>query len=163
MTSRTEFTAHPGRQEIRIDRIFDAPVELVFDTWIDPNLIPLWWGPAYLSTTVERMEPRPGGSWRIVQRDRKGNMHAFHGVYHAVETPRHIVNTFEYEGTPGHVVLDDLAFGAQGNQTRVTTLSIFQSVEDRDAMVQAGCESGVAETMSRMDALLIQQLARRKS
>ena len=109
------------------------------------------------------METRAGGSWRIVQRDPKGNVHSFHGVYHSVETPSRIVETFEYEGTPGHVVLDTVTFEALENQTMLTDLSVFQTVADRDAMVQSDCEQGVNETMRRMDALLAQQLSRRTS
>ncbi len=163
MSESTGFQALPGKQEILVTHVFDAPVELVFKTWIDPGQIPQWWGPAYLTTKVEHMEPRSGGSWRIVQRDPKGNVHGFHGMYHSVETPKRIVSTFEYEGAPGHVVLDTVNFEAQGNQTRLTDLSVFQTVADRDAMVQSDCEQGVNETMRRMDALLAQQLSRRTS
>ncbi len=163
MGKSTGFQALPGKQEILVTHVFDAPVERVFEAWVDPQLIPQWWGPAYLTTFVDRMETRTGGSWRIVQHDPKGNVHGFHGVYHSVETPNRIVETFEYEGTPGHVVLDTVNFEAQGNQTRVTDLSVFQTVADRDAMVESGCEQGVIETMGRMDALLLRQLSRRTS
>ncbi|MEO8333304.1 MAG: SRPBCC family protein [Gallionella sp.] len=154
MTTRTQIIAQPDRQEIIITRTFDAPVELVFKTWTDPKSIQLWWGPAYLSTSVGRMEVRNGGKWRIVQRDSQGNEHAFHGVYHAVDAPHRIVSTFEYEGTPGHVSLDTFTFEAQGGKTRYTGQSVFQSVADRDGMLRAGCESGMMETMDRMAELL---------
>src|SRR5437667_3602078 len=65
-----------GELEIVQERVFDAPRELVFTTLHDPDLIPKWWGPSYLTTTVEKMDVRPGGAWRYVQRAPDGGEHA---------------------------------------------------------------------------------------
>lgn len=157
MNKHTQLIAPPGSYEMRITRTFNAPVELVFKTWIDPKLIPQWWGPAYLATTVERMEPRDGGSYRIVQRAPDGKVHGFRGAYHTVSAPHLIISTFEYDGFPDHVSLDTYSFEKRGNKTNLTIHSVFQSVADRDAMVQSGCEAGVVEMMERMDILLLQQ------
>ena len=70
------------------------------------TLIPQWWGPARFTTTIDKLDVRPGGSWRFVQRDAAGNEYAFHGVYHEVVSPERIVDTFEFEGMPGHVSLE---------------------------------------------------------
>lgn len=153
---KPKITAPEGRAEIIVSHTFDAPAEAVFKAWTDPMLIPKWWGPARLSTMVDRMEAFAGGSWRFVQRDPNGHVHAFHGVYHAVEVPRRIVSTFEYEGTPGHVLLETTTFEAAGAKTLYTGLSVFQALGDRDAMWAAGCEAGMAETIARMDELLHQ-------
>jgi len=75
--SKTNIIAEPGKQEIVITRVFDAPRELVFKTITDPSLVPQWWGPKRFTTTVDKMEVRPGGQWRFVQRDADGNEHAF--------------------------------------------------------------------------------------
>lgn len=152
--SNTLFFAPPGCAELHITHLFDAPVELVFKTWLDPKLVAEWWGPAYLSTTVEHMEPRSGGSYRIIQRTPDGTAHGFRGVYHTVEAPNLIISTFEYDGFPHHVSLDSYRFEARGEQTLHTNFSVFQSLADRDGMLASGCESGVRETMSRMAALL---------
>lgn len=152
--SKTEFIAPPGVAELHIARLFDAPVELVFKTWLDPKLLPEWWGPAYLSTTVERMEPNSGGSYRILQHAPDGKVHGFRGVYHTVEAPHLIISTFEYDGFPHHVSLDTYRFEARGKQTLHTNTSVFQSLADRDGMVASNCEPGVRETMARMEKLL---------
>lgn len=154
--STTQFIAPPGSPELRISHWFDAPVDLVFNTWVDPQLMPQWWGPAYLETTVENMEPNNGGIYRIFQRAPDGKLHGFRGVYHTVEAPHLIISTFEYDGAPGHVSLDTYRFTAEGDKTFYTSVSIFQSLADRDAMLQADCESGVRETLERMDQLLQQ-------
>jgi uncharacterized protein YndB with AHSA1/START domain len=135
-------------------RTFDAPRELVFKTMNDPALIPQWWGPSYLTTTVEEMDVRPGGKWRYVQRAPDGGEHAFHGVYHEIKAPERVVCTFEYEGTPGHVLLETIRLEEADGKTKMIDQSVFQSVEDRDGMVQAGMESGATEMMDRLEGLL---------
>ena len=151
---KTNLIAEPRKQEIVVTRVFDAPRARVFKTMTDPALIPDWWGPKYLTTTVEQMDVRPGGVWRFVQRDADGNTYAFHGVYHEVVPPERLVYTFEFEGTPGHVLLETVTFEEQNGQTKVTDQSVFQSVKDRDGMLQSGMEQGAAESEDRLAALL---------
>jgi uncharacterized protein YndB with AHSA1/START domain len=152
--TKPDYTIEPGKQEIIMTRTFDAPRDLVFKTMTDPNLIPQWWGPRYLTTTVDEMDLRPGGRWRYVQRDPQGNEHAFHGVYHDITAPERLVFTFEYEGVPGHVLLDTVTLEELDGKTKLTDQSVFQSVADRDGMVQSGMESGATEMMDRLDELL---------
>lgn len=152
--TKPDYTIEPGKQEIVMTRTFDAPRDLVFKTMTDPNLIPRWWGPRYLSTKVDEMDVRPGGRWRYLQRDPQGNEHAFHGVYHDIAAPERLVFTFEYEGVPGHVLLDTVTLEEVDGKTRLTDQSVFQSVADRDGMVQSGMESGATETMDRLEELL---------
>jgi uncharacterized protein YndB with AHSA1/START domain len=154
LMSRTVITVEPGKQEITVSRIFDAPPDLVFRAWTDPLMIPRWWGPRYLTTTVDRLEARSGGSWRFVQRAPDGGEHAFHGVYHEVTAPRTIIGTFEYEGVPGHVALETETFEDLGGRTRVVGTSVFPTLEDRDGMVQSGMESGVIDSTERMVEVL---------
>ena len=152
--TKPDYTIEPGKQEIIMTRTFDAPRDLVFKTMTDPNLIPRWWGPRYLTTTVAEMDLRSGGRWRYVQRDPQGNEHVFHGVYHDITAPERLVFTFEYEGVPGHVLLDTVTLEELDGKTKLTDQSVFQSVADRDGMVQSGMESGATEMMDRLDELL---------
>jgi uncharacterized protein YndB with AHSA1/START domain len=155
--AKINLTAEPGRQEIVITREFDAPRELVFKAHTDPNLYTQWIGPRGLTTTVETFEPRNGGSWRYVQNDPNGNEYAFHGVNHEVTSPVRIIGTFEYEGLPekGHVILQTVKFDAlKGDRTKLVSQSVFQSVADRDGMLQSGMEAGVNDSYDRLDELL---------
>ncbi len=152
--SRTKFTAEPGKQEIVVTRIFDAPREKVFKASMDPKLIPQWWGPKRFTTKVDKMDVRPGGVWRFVHRDAEGNEYAFHGMYHEIVPNERVVDTFEFEGMPGHVSLETMTLEEQDGKTELTTRSVFQSVEDRDGMVGSDMEEGVAETMDRLAALV---------
>ncbi len=155
--NKTIITAEPGKQELFVIREFDAPRELVFKAFTDPQLYAQWLGPHGLSTTFEIFEPVSGGQWRFVQKDQDGNESRFHGVNHDVTAPERIIGTFEFEGLPdsGHVLLETTRFESlPGNRTRVISHSVFQSVEDRDGMVQAGMETGVVEGYERLDEIL---------
>ena len=148
------FRIEPGKQEIVMTRTFDAPRDLVFRTMTDPGLIPRWWGPRRLTTTVDEMEVRPGGKWRYVQHDPEGGEYSFHGVYHDITAPERLVFTFEYEGEPGHVLLETVTLEDVDGGTRLRDQSVFQSVADRDAMVRSGMEHGATETMDRLRELV---------
>lgn len=152
--TKLNLVAEPGKQEILITRVFDAPRDLVFKTATDPKLIPRWWGPKRYTTIVEGMDLRPGGVWRFIQRDKEGNQFAFSGVYHALVPPGRLVYTFEFEGMPGHVLLETVTFEEEDGRTKMTVKDVFQSVEDRDGMLKSGMEEGAAETMDRFAELL---------
>ncbi len=149
--------AEPAKQELTITREFDVPRELVFRAFTDPDLYVQWIGPRGLTTRLEIFEPRNGGSWRYVQTDRDGHKFAFHGVHHEVLPPERLIGTFEFEGLPetGHVLLQVARFGdLPGNRTRLTSQSVFLSVEDRDGMMQSGMEEGINQSYERLDELL---------
>jgi len=144
----------PGDREIHVERVFDAPRDTVWALMNDPQLIPEWWGPRRMTTTVDRYDFRPGGSWRFVHVDGDGQEHAFRGDFREIEAPERIVRTFEWEGMPGHVSVETATFEDLGEQTRLTVVSVFDDRADRDGMVAAGMERGLQETYRRFDELL---------
>lgn len=152
--SKTEITAEPGIPMIVITREFNAPRELVFRAHTDPDLLVRWLGPRELATAVDRYEVRDGGTWRYVQTDPEGNTYGFHGVFHGDPSPDAIVQTFEFEGAPGHVCLQTATFAERDGKTLMRTVSAFQSVADRDAMVASGMERGVHDSGERLAELL---------
>jgi uncharacterized protein YndB with AHSA1/START domain len=150
----TQITAEPGMPWIVITREFDAPRELLFRAHTDPELLVQWLGPRRLEIRIDRHEARDGGTWRFVHRDADGNEFGFHGVHHGTPTPDCMVRTFEFEGAPGHVSLETMTLEEHDGKTLVREKSVFQSVEDRDAMVQSGMEEGVRESHDRLDELI---------
>ena len=135
-------------------RDFGAPRELVFKAFTDPQLLVKWWGQKNSTTIVDKMDAKQGGIWRYVQHESDGNEYAFHGVYHAVTAPELIVYTFEFEGMPGHVLLETITFEDINGKTRLTDSSVFQTVEARDGMLQAGMEVGANESFDLLEELL---------
>jgi uncharacterized protein YndB with AHSA1/START domain len=154
--NQTTITAEPGKQELFITREFDAPRELVFKAHTDPGLFVQWLGPHGYEMTLETFEPHSGGRYRYIHKDQTGNEFGFHGVFHEISEEL-MIQTFEFEGLPekGHVTLDTMRLEElPGDRTRITIQSVFQSVSDRDGMVQSGLEHGVNEGYERLDGLL---------
>jgi len=154
--NKTIVTAEPDKQEVFITREFDAPRELVYRAHIDPDLYVQWLGPHGYEMVLDTFEPHSGGRYRYIHKDQNGNEFGFHGVFHEISEER-MIQTFEFEGLPepGHVTLDSMRLDSlPGNRTLITIQSLFQSVEDRDGMVQAGMEQGVTEGYERLDQVL---------
>ena len=148
--TRLNIIAEPGKQEMIVSRVFNAPRELLFQAYTDPSGIPNWWGPRRYVTTVDQMDVRFGGVWRYVQKGQDGDEHAFRGVYHEILPSERLVYTFEYEGMPGHIGLITVVFEEQGGKTLLTEKSVFQTVEERDGMIQSGMEEGATELFDRL-------------
>lgn len=146
--------AEPGKHEILMTRDFDAPRDLVFKVFTDPELVPQWWGPGQYKTVVDKMDVKEGGIWRYIQKGDDGSEYAFRGVYHSISSPQQIVYTFEFEGMPGHVLLETITFEDRNGKTHITDSTVFQSVADRDGMLQSGMESGANEGWDRLEAIL---------
>jgi uncharacterized protein YndB with AHSA1/START domain len=153
-TAKTQIIAEPGVPQIVITREFDAPRELLLRAYTEPELLVQWLGPRRMIMTIDHYDLRDGGTWRFIHRDTDGTEAAFHGVFHGTPSLDGAVRTFEFEGAPGHVSLETLTFEEHDGKTLVRTNAIFQSVEDRDAMIESGMESGVNEGMERLDELL---------
>ena len=144
----------PSDREIHIERIFEAPRDRVFAVMTDPELIPEWYGPRGTTVIVDKMDVRSGGDWRFVSRNSDGSETAFRGTYREVSPPERIVQTFEWEGMPGHVCVETATFEDLGDRTKVVTTSIFHTAEERDGMLGSGMEGGMNETYQRLDELL---------
>ena len=142
----------PGDREIAADRVFDAPRDLVFKAYTDAELIPQWWGVGEM--VIDKLEVKAGGAWRFVSTNEDGSVDAFRGTYREVSEPERLVYTFEYEGMPGHVLVETVEFEDLGEQTRVKVHSLFHTGEERDGMLEAGMESGMTQAYAQLDELL---------
>ena len=149
-----QISAPPGVPQITTEAEFDAPRYLVFRAFMEPDLLSQWLGPRRVTMTIEEYDPRDGGRYHYTHHDGEGNEYAFRGVFHGDPSLEGAVQTFEYEGAPGHVSLETLTLEDAGAGTRVRTNSLYQSVQDRDAMIEADMETGVREGMERLEVLL---------
>jgi uncharacterized protein YndB with AHSA1/START domain len=157
--SELNVTAEPGVPQVITTREFDAPRDLVYRAFTEPDLLSQWLGPRRYKMTVDRFDLRDGGTWRYLHTDDAGNEFGFHGVFHGNPSPDGIVQTFEFEGAPGHVQLDTVTLEDHGETTVVRTNSVFQSVEARDAMYQQGMTEGMREGYERLEELLAKMIA----
>jgi uncharacterized protein YndB with AHSA1/START domain len=143
-----------AERSLTITHRFHAPRALVWQAWTDPVHIPHWWGPVGTSYEVRQMEVREGGIWHYVQVEPPGEPHTFYGLYHTVEPMSRLLHTFEYEGAPGEVMVEQIRFVEEGGDTIVEDTMIMASSEALQAMVGTGMEEGAVQTFQRLAALL---------
>jgi uncharacterized protein YndB with AHSA1/START domain len=144
----------PSDREFTFTYTFDAPRALVWEVMYDPKHIPNWWGPARLRTVVDTMEFHPAGKWRFLQYEADGTLHAFHGEYLEVVKPERVVMTFVYEPWPQHVSRATHTLTERDGRTTLVAHQVFDTKEERDAMIEGGAKSGYDEGMERLAALL---------
>lgn len=137
-------------REIVLTRLFDAPRELVFKVWTDPNHIDQWWGPNGCRNETYAMDVRPGGMWRFVMHAPDGVDYDNRSVYHEVVPPERLVYTQgrDVESDPAafHVTV---TFEALGSQTQVTIRMLFATAAQRAAKVAFGAIELGQQTLAR--------------
>jgi uncharacterized protein YndB with AHSA1/START domain len=143
----------PSDREILIERVFDAPRDLVWRAFTEPDLVAKWWGRGN-KLVIERMEVERGGHWRFVEHSAEGE-HGFEGRFREVTPPERIVQTFEWDGMPGYVAVNTATFEDLGDgRTKVVTTSLFHTPEERDGMLASGMEGGLSQSYAALDRLL---------
>jgi len=149
-----QIVADPDVPLVRITRDFDAPPAKVFRAHTDPDLVPRWLGPRGVEMRIDHFDCRTGGSYRYVH-TADGEEYGFRGCFHEVRPAELIVQTFTFEGMPDGVALERMEFtDLGGGRTRLTSTSLVDSFEGRDAFLASGMEVGVREGYERLDELL---------
>ena len=152
-TRRTLITT-PNDTELRMERTFDAPRDLVYRAFTDPALLPRWLGPRHLKLRIEEMEPRVGGRWRFVHVDTDGSEYGFHGEFLDLARPERVSQTWVFEGQPAAASLELAEFHERDGRTTVVSLARYLKKEHRDGHLESGMEDGVQESYERLDELL---------
>jgi uncharacterized protein YndB with AHSA1/START domain len=140
MERKTQVHAEEGKQEIRITREFDLPLELLFKAHTEPEIIEQWMG-----NKVLKLENKKHGSWRYQTNDAKGNLiFESNGVIHEFVPNRKIIRTFEMDNMPFGVQLEFLEFEElTGETSKVSIHIVFRSVAVRDQVLQLPFAKGI--------------------
>jgi len=139
--------------EIVVTRVFDAPREVVWNAWTDPEQVVEWWGPKGFTTTIHEMDVRPGGVWRRTMHGPDGTDYANKSVFIEVVKPERIVYSHDggKKGDPGAQFQATWTFEAQGDQTRLTLRMVFPSAAARQQVVKTyGAIEGGKQTLERL-------------
>jgi len=156
--SPTSFEIDKDKLVLKMSRVFDASRERLWRAHTSAAEMAKWWGPGRYRTTIEKLEVRAGGEWRMLHENDEGERHAFHGVYKEVVEPDHITWTFVYEGIPdadSHAITETVTFtDLGGGRTRLDTVSHYLAREDLDGMVASGMEEGARESWDRLAELV---------
>lgn len=152
MSTRATLTTPTDRQ-IHVERIFNAPRERVWRAMTEPELLAQWWGRGN-KLVIEKHEMERGGHWRFVEHTDHGAF-GFEGRFREIVPPERLVLTFEFDGMPGHVVVNFMTLEDLGDgRTKLIAESLFLTKEDRDGMMSSGMEQGMNESYAALDRVL---------
>ncbi len=142
--------------DLIFERTFEAPRERVWNAFMDPQIVPRWWGPHGTTTIVAEMDVRPGGKWRYVSRAPDREDVAFYGEYLEIVAPERFRWTFMFDvegmgpqGGPETHTFEDL-----GGRTRIRSVSHIGSPEAIEGALASGMVAGAIETWDRLEAVL---------
>jgi uncharacterized protein YndB with AHSA1/START domain len=134
-------------------RVIDAPRDLVFTAFTDPQHLAQWWGPNGFTTTTHAFDFRPGGVWRFVMHGPDGRDYQNRVTYDEIVPPERLV----YHHGGGEDVepvqfSQTLTFEDLGNgKTRLTWHGTFPSAEERARVIKEyGADKGLVQTMTRL-------------
>ncbi len=144
-------------RELVIKRIFDAPRDLVFKCWTDPEHATRWMGPKGFTGDIISYDLRPGGNYRFYMRGPDGEDHWQQGVFREIVPPERLVRTFCWADGNGNPTRPEtvltLTFADLGGKTELTLHQAqFESVTARD-MHRGGWSSSLdrlAEVLARI-------------
>jgi len=141
----------PTDEQIMVVREFDAPRELVFRAWTEPDLVRRWWHANRGEIRSIEIDLRVGGRWRYVMVTPDGQEVAFHGVYREVVPGERLVATEVYEGMPDAEAVTTVTFDEQDGRTTATLLVQHARKKHRDAHVASGMEDGLQDALDLLE------------
>lgn len=155
--SRNATLTKPSDREFAVERIFDAPRDRVWRAMTDPKLLAQWWGRGN-KLVIEKLELERGGHWRFVEHSDHG-VHGFEGRYREVTPPESMEMTFEWDGMPGHVMIQKITLVDLGDgRTKLIGNSAFFTPEERDGMIESGMETGMNASYAALDRVLAEMV-----
>jgi uncharacterized protein YndB with AHSA1/START domain len=158
--AKTASTENLADREIVITRVFDAPREMIWDAWTDPKQVVRWWGPRGFTTSIHKMDVRPGGVWRQTMHGPDGTDYPGQMVFVEVVKPERIVYSMSggKQGQPAHQFESTWTFEPlSDHKTRLTLRMLFPSPEICAEVAKAyGVMEGGNQTLDRLSEHLAQ-------
>ncbi|MBV8517353.1 MAG: SRPBCC domain-containing protein [Acidobacteria bacterium] len=154
ISERSNAATMEGTRDIVASRVFDAPRELVFRMWIEPEHIAQWWGPRGFTNTIHSMDVRPGGEWNFIMHGPDGSDYKNKIVYGAIEPPSRLT----YRHVTGPVFDVEVTFDDRDDKTEVSVRMTFESAEVRDRTAnEFGAVEGLQQTLERLEERVTQE------
>ncbi|MGC4833787.1 SRPBCC family protein [Micromonospora vinacea] len=145
----------PSDREIVLSRLFDAPVDLVFAAFTQPELLIRWYGARGWRLAECDVDLRVGGRWRFMSLGPAGARMVQAGVYRQIEPPHRLVYTelFDDQSYPGETLVGH-EFTELAGRTTVTTTLLYATAEGRDTVLRYPMARGVGQSYLRLAELL---------
>jgi uncharacterized protein YndB with AHSA1/START domain len=141
-------------REIRISKVLSAPIDLVWEVWIDPDHLKNWWGPDGFTNTISRMDFWPGGEWEFVMHGPDGTNYKNKSIFREIVKHEKIV----YEHASAPRFLATITFESQGNKTKIDWHMLFETREQFLQTVKTfKADEGLKQNIARMEAYVKQQ------
>lgn len=153
MEQKTKIHAEDGKQELKITREFDLPLELLFKAHTEAEFIEEWMG-----TKVLKLEYKRHGSYQFETTDPMGNKHGFNGTVHEFVPEKKITRTFEMESASLGVQLEFLEFESLTDETsKLTIHMVYRSVEIRDQVLKMPFAQGINWAHNRLQEIALKR------
>ncbi len=162
MTTTNSPTGDTSDRELVLERLFDAPCELVWKAFTEPERLVRWWGPTGWTLPVCQIDLRPGGVWHYCMRGPNGETSWGRAVYQEIVVPERLAYTDAFSNEAGNVtegmpvMLITNTFTDQAGKTKLASRTRFATPADRQAVVDMGAIQGMSETWDRLEAYLAQ-------
>ena len=146
-------------REIVLTRLLNAPRELVFEAWTNPEHLVHWWGPNGFTITIKEMNVKPGGVWRFIMHGPDGVDYPNKVVFSEVVKPERLMYSQGWDIENGPKPFEDfdvtITFEKEGNKTKITLKTVLASAEVLKKVVeQYGAIEGGKQTLNRLEAYL---------
>ena len=135
--------------EIIVSRLLNAPRDLVFEVWTDPDHLKYWWGPTGFTNTIHKMDVKPGGVWELIMHGPDGTDYKNKSVFKEIIKPSRLV--YEHQSSPKFTATID--FETQGNKTLLTWRMTFESAEELQKVVKTfKADEGLKQNVLKLEA-----------
>lgn len=138
-------------RELLITRLLNAPRELVWEVWTNPEHIAKWWGPNGFTNTIDKMDMKPGGEWNLVMHGPDGTDYKNESIFKEIVEPERIV----YEHTTAPKFLTTVNFIEKGNQTEIVWHMLFETAEQFEQVVKTfKADEGLKQNIDKLGTYL---------
>jgi uncharacterized protein YndB with AHSA1/START domain len=138
-------------RQLEIERLLDAPVELVWEVWTNPEHLKHWWGPDGFTNTISKMEMKVNGAFNLTMHGPDGKDYRNESIFTHIEKP----NRIEYDHMTGPKFHAAIVFEKQGNKTLMIWTMTFESVDQKEHVVKTfGAAEGLKQNTVRLATYL---------
>jgi uncharacterized protein YndB with AHSA1/START domain len=147
------------KRELRITRLLNAPLELVWEVWTDPDHIKNWWGPDGFTNTITKMDIEPGGEWDLIMHGPDGTDYKNKSVFREVIRHKRIV--YDHVSAPKFTAT--IEFESRGDATFIEWHALFESAEQLEQVVKVSkADEGMKQNVEKLNNYLLKQIQNRK-
>ncbi len=141
-------------RELKISRILNAPIELVWEVLTNPDHVKNWWGPDGFTNSISVMDVHPGGKWDLIMHGPDGRDYENHSVFREIVNYKRIV--FEHLSFPR--IIFTIEFEKIGSKTRLNWHMLFDSVEIMNLVVRENnAAEGLRQNIEKLSIYLSRQ------